>query len=60
MDKVTVEYDHYLDRKQVCVQPSEEVCEKNLKPNFKLGRTNVGVLASIVRKLHMIDIGKEE
>ena len=44
IDEATIEYDLYLVGKKVHVRPGEELCEKNLKPNFKSGRTNVGVL----------------
>ena len=50
INEVTIEYDPSLAGKKVRVQPEEELCEKNLKPSFKLGRTNVGVFACIAKE----------
>ena len=43
-NEATIEYDPCLTRKNVCVEPNEEVSEKNLKPNFKSRRINVEIL----------------
>ena len=32
---MTIQYDLYLVGKRICVQPSEKVYKKNLRPSFK-------------------------
>ena len=49
INEETIEYDPCSIRKKVSVQLNE-VYEKNLRPNFKLGRVNVGIFACIAEK----------
>jgi len=48
VDEATIEYDPNLVCKKVRLRPGEELEEKNLKPSFKSGRTNIGVYAAIM------------
>lgn len=49
IDEATIKYDPSLVGRKVHVQHDEELCEKNINPSFKLGRTNVGGFASIAK-----------
>ena len=49
VDECTIEYDPCPAGKKVRVREGEELYEKNLKPSFKSGRTNVSVFACIAK-----------
>jgi dephospho-CoA kinase len=44
-----------ISRKMVRVRPGEELEDKNLKPTFKSGRTNVGLFAAIVNRADLYE-----
>ena len=48
VDEATIEYDLNPVGRKIRLRPSEELKEKNLKPNFKFGRTSIGVYAAIM------------
>jgi transposase len=48
VDEATIEYDPNPVGKKVRLRSGEELAEKNLKPSFKSGCTNIGVYAAIM------------
>ena len=48
VDEATIEYDPNPVGRKVRLRPGEELEERNLKPSFKSGRTNIGVYAAMM------------
>lgn len=49
IDEATIVYNPSQARRKVRMRHGEELCEKNLLPSLKSGRTNVGVFACIAK-----------
>ena len=60
VDEATIEYDPNPVGRKVRLRAGEELEEKNLKPSFKSGRTNIGVYAAIMhgRRTELILVRK--
>ena len=45
-------YDPFPTGERCCILPSDKLYKKNLRPNFKLERTSIGIFACIARGSH--------